>query len=63
MGSDAGGVYREGLSRIVEDLFTESTFDLFVPCPNALHDINLSKEKFIPNPKYKNGVNAKANEM
>jgi hypothetical protein len=51
-GSDAGGVFREGMSRIVEDLFL-THFDLFVPCPNSMHDVHLNKEKFIPNPKYR----------
>ena len=63
MGSDAGGVYREGLSRIVEDLFSVGTFDLFVPCPNGVHDINLNKEKFVPNPKYKGDCNTSATAM
>ena len=50
-GSDAGGVFREGMQRIVEDLFNEE-IDLFVPCPNAKHDIDLNRHLFLPNPKY-----------
>jgi len=50
-GSDAGGVFREGMQRIVEDLFMDY-FDLFVPCPNNKHEINLNREKFIPNPTH-----------
>jgi hypothetical protein len=33
-GIDAGGVYREGLQRMVEDVFSER-FSLLIPCPNA----------------------------
>ncbi|GMI02330.1 hypothetical protein TrVE_jg14152 [Triparma verrucosa] len=50
-GSDAGGVFREGMQRIVEDLFCDY-FDLFIGCPNNLHDINLNREKFLPNSKH-----------
>ena len=39
------------MQRIVEDLFMDY-FDLFVPCPNNKHDINLNREKFIPNPTH-----------
>ena len=39
------------MQRIVEDLFN-GEIDLFVPCPNAKHDINLNRHLFLPNPKY-----------
>lgn len=51
-GIDAGGVYREGLQRMVEDLFSDR-FSLMVPCPNAARksgDSNLSA--YVPNPKH-----------
>ena len=55
-GSDAGGVFREGMSRMVEDLFSD-TIDLFKKAPNALHDINLNRDKFVVNPAYDVGQN------
>lgn len=42
-GVDAGGVFREGMSRMVEDLFS-SDFDLLIPCPNgqqAIGQVNI----------------------
>ena len=39
------------MQRIVEDLFG-SYFDLFISCPNAVHDVNLNREKYLPNPAY-----------
>lgn len=33
-GVDAGGVFREGMSRMVEDLFSPY-FDLLIQCPNG----------------------------
>lgn len=49
-GSDAGGVFREGMSRIVEDLFSDA-LNLLLPCPNALHGLPNNVDKFMPNPK------------
>ena len=49
-GSDAGGVFREGMSRVVEDLFSD-TLNLLIPCPNALHGLPNNVDKYIPNPK------------
>lgn len=37
-GVDAGGVFREGMSRMVEDLFSPD-FDLLVQCPNGRHAV------------------------
>ena len=34
-GIDAGGVFREGVTRIIEDLFNISDFELFVTTPNV----------------------------
>ena len=48
-GEDAGGVYREAMSRIVEDCFSPH-FNLFVLCPNGQHNLNVNTEKYVPNP-------------
>ena len=48
-GIDAGGVFREGVSRIVEDLFSEH-FNLLLLCPNGKHEVHCNMDKFIPNP-------------
>lgn len=50
-GIDAGGVFREGLSRIVEDLFSEH-FSLLVLCPNAQQQVHSNMDKFLPNPQH-----------
>jgi len=47
-GADAGGVYREGMTRIVEDLFSTS-FELLLPCANATNGGTENLEKFVPN--------------
>lgn len=49
-GIDAGGVYREALTRIVESLFSRS-FTLLIPCPNAEHQTGMNLGAFVPNPK------------
>ena len=49
-GSDAGGVFREGMSRIIEDLFSDM-LNLLIPCPNALHGLPTNMDKYIPRPK------------
>jgi len=50
-GIDAGGVYREAMSRIVEDLFSEH-FDLLLLCPNAQQQVHSNMDKYIPNPQH-----------
>ncbi|CAM9132749.1 unnamed protein product [Phaeothamnion confervicola] len=52
-GSDAGGVFREAMSRIVEDLFSPSNLDLLSPCPNALHGLHVNTDKYVPNPRHR----------
>lgn len=37
-GVDAGGVFREGMSRMVEDLFSPD-LDLLMQCPNGRHAV------------------------
>jgi HECT-domain (ubiquitin-transferase) len=49
-GIDAGGVFREGVSRIIEDLFSEH-FNLLLLCPNGKHEVHSNMEKFVPNPQ------------
>jgi hypothetical protein len=48
-GADWGGVFREGCSRMVEDVFSRH-FDLLKPCPNARHGHSENLDKFVPNP-------------
>jgi E3 ubiquitin-protein ligase HERC2 len=48
-GIDAGGVYREGLSRIIDDLFSDR-FRLLLPCPNNKRGDKLNSDSYIPNP-------------
>lgn len=50
-GIDAGGVFREGMSRIVEDLFSEH-FNLLLLCPNGQEDVHAGLDKYVPNPKH-----------
>ncbi|CAM9591597.1 unnamed protein product, partial [Scytosiphon promiscuus] len=50
-GVDAGGVFREGMSRMVEDLFSPD-LDLLIPCPNGRHAVGQNNEKFVPNPQH-----------
>jgi hypothetical protein len=49
-GIDAGGVFREGVSRIIEDLFSEH-FNLLILCPNGQQAVYTSMDKYLPNPK------------
>ena len=50
-GIDAGGVYREGLQRMVEDVFSDR-FTLLLPVPNALRHSGDNMSSFVPNPKH-----------
>lgn len=50
-GVDAGGVFREGLSRIVEDLFS-NFFPLLTLCPNGQNNLHTGMDKFLPNSDY-----------
>jgi len=50
-GSDAGGVFREGMSRVVEDLHNPQALDLLTPCPNARHGLPTNVDKSLPNPR------------
>ena len=50
-GIDAGGVFREGVTRIIEDLFNDH-FTLLQLCPNALHAVHVNFDKYLPNPRH-----------
>jgi hypothetical protein len=54
-GIDAGGVYREGMSRIIEDLFSPS-FSLLILCPNGQHTVHVNMDKYVPNPCQKSAL-------
>lgn len=51
-GIDAGGVFREGITRIVEDLFDINHFTLMILCPNGQHSVYLNMDKYLPNPQH-----------
>lgn len=44
---DAGGVFREGMSRMVEDLFSPD-FDLLIQCPNGRQAIGQVRGEVLP---------------
>jgi hypothetical protein len=50
-GIDAGGVWREGVSRIIEDLFSPH-FNLLLLCPNGQHETHTNLDKYVPNPAH-----------
>lgn len=50
-GIDAGGVYREAMTRIVEDLLSEH-FNLLLLCPNAQQAVHSNMDKYVPNPHH-----------
>lgn len=50
-GIDAGGVFREGVTRIVEDVFSEH-FNLLILCPNGVHQVHMNMDKYVPNPRH-----------
>ncbi|GMF34709.1 unnamed protein product [Phytophthora fragariaefolia] len=49
-GVDWGGVYREGATSMVDDLFSPH-FSLFMLCPNGQHDTGNNRGMYLPNPK------------
>jgi len=56
-GTDWGGVFREGMTVIVEDLFADGlSLSLFLPCPNATHEHGLNMDKFVPNPRQRSSL-------
>lgn len=57
-GIDAGGVYREGLQRILDDLFNEDAFNLCIPCPNNRKGYKVNTGAYMPNPAHCTGAAA-----
>lgn len=47
-GIDAGGPFREGMSRIVDDLFSDN-LNLFLLNSNGVNGIGFNQEKYVPN--------------
>jgi hypothetical protein len=54
-GIDAGGVYREGISRIVDDLFSDR-FSLLVKCANANNGVAINTNAYVPNPAHRSAL-------
>jgi hypothetical protein len=50
-GIDAGGVYREGLQRICEDLFSDR-LNLMLPTPNTRLSQGAAQGCYMPNPRF-----------
>lgn len=50
-GLDWGGVFRDAITRVVEDVFSQR-FTLCVMCPNGINQDGLNMDKFVPNPKH-----------
>ena len=46
---DWGGVFRDAINRMVEDLFS-THLTLMVPCPNALAAVDADKDKCVAAP-------------
>jgi hypothetical protein len=51
-GIDAGGVYREGISRVVDDLFSDR-FNLLIKTPNARKGYKINTNSYVPNPAHR----------
>eukprot|EP00929_Paragymnodinium_shiwhaense_P069095 TRINITY_DN34854_c0_g1_i2.p1 TRINITY_DN34854_c0_g1~~TRINITY_DN34854_c0_g1_i2.p1 ORF type:complete len:468 (-),score=107.55 TRINITY_DN34854_c0_g1_i2:72-1475(-) len=49
-GEDAGGLYREALDSVAQELHS-SSLPLFVPCPNALAEVGDNRDAWILNPR------------
>jgi E3 ubiquitin-protein ligase HERC2 len=61
-GLDWGGLYRDAISRMVEDCFSD-WFDLFLPCPNNRNQTGQNMDKFLPNAKHASPRTAKMFEF
>jgi len=49
-GYDAGGLFRDALSKVCVDLQSEHV-PLFIPCPNKRAGVGITLDKFIPSPR------------
>ena len=50
-GVDFGGLYRDAVTRVVEDCFSPH-FSLLVLCPNGRNDQAQNTDKYVPNPRH-----------
>jgi hypothetical protein len=48
-GQDAGGLFSESLSMLVQELCAGATH-LFIPTPNAVNGVGTDRDKLLPNP-------------
>ena len=51
-GLDWGGLYREAMNTMVDDLFDPDVLNLFIRVPNAASHAGGNQDTFVPNPKY-----------
>jgi len=49
-GEDAGGLYREALDSVAQELHSRAV-PLFVPCPNAAADVGDNRDAWLTNPR------------
>lgn len=61
-GIDEGGVFREGMTRIAEDLFSPH-FNLFILCPNGVHNVFSNMDKYVPNLKHTSDLTSRMFEF
>jgi hypothetical protein len=50
-GVDFGGVFRDAMTRMVEDCFS-SHLDLLLLCPNGVLQDGVNTDKYLPNPAH-----------
>ena len=50
VGLDWGGLYRDAILRMADELFVGNNIDLFQLTPNGRHSSGLNNDKFVPNP-------------
>jgi E3 ubiquitin-protein ligase HERC2 len=51
LGIDAGGPYRETMTEVCTDLFSD-VLDLFIPSPNRKDERGQTRDRYVPNPDY-----------
>ena len=51
LGIDAGGPYRETMTEVCTDLFSD-VLDLFIPSPNTKDERGQTRDRYVPNPDY-----------
>jgi hypothetical protein len=50
-GLDWGGLYRDAVARMIEDVFSPN-FNLCLLCPNGRTDHSMNADKYLPNPRH-----------